>query len=60
MALPNCRWRVANSIETRFDYVDPNEAMINRMAEIIHKVESNIGALRDYERAKGPAAPARR
>jgi len=60
MALPNCRWRVANSIETRFDYVDPNEAMVNRIAEIIHKVEANIGTLRDYERAKGPAAPARR
>ncbi len=60
MALPNCRWRVANSIETRFDYVDPNEAMVNRMAEIIHKVEANIGALRDYERKAGPAAPARR
>lgn len=60
MALPNCRWRVANSIETRFDYVDPNEAMVDRIAEIIHKVEANIGALRDYERAQGPAAPARR
>lgn len=60
MALPNCRWRVANSIETRFDYVDPNEAMVDRIAEIIHKVETNIGALRDYERAQGPAAPARR
>lgn len=60
MALPNCRWRVANSIETRFDYVDPNEAMVDRIAEIIHKVEANISALRDYERAQGPAAPARR
>lgn len=60
MALPHCRWRVANSIETRFDYVDPSEPMVDRIAEIIHKVEANIGALRDYERAQGPAAPARR
>lgn len=60
LALPNCRWRVANSIETRFDYVDPNEANVDRIAEIILKVEANIGALRDYERAQGPAAPARR
>lgn len=51
MALPNCRWRVANSIETRFDFVDPQEAMIERMAETIFKVEANIDALRDHERA---------
>jgi dTDP-4-amino-4,6-dideoxygalactose transaminase len=60
MALPQCRWRVANSIETRFDFVDPNEEMVSRMAEIILKVEANIGALRDHERTAGPTAPARR
>jgi hypothetical protein len=60
MALPRCRWRVANSIETRFDFVDPNEDMVSRMAEIILKVEANIGALRDHERTAGPTAPARR
>jgi dTDP-4-amino-4,6-dideoxygalactose transaminase len=60
MALPNCRWRVANSIETRFDFVDPQEDMVSRMAEIIYKVEANIGALRDHERNTGPAEPAKR
>jgi len=60
MALPECRWRVANSIETRFDFVDPREDQVSRMLEIIHKVEANIGALRDHERNAGPAAPARR
>jgi dTDP-4-amino-4,6-dideoxygalactose transaminase len=53
MALPACRWRVANSIETRFDFVDPQEKMVNRMAEIIHKVEANIDALRRHERQGG-------
>lgn len=47
MALPNCRHRVANSIEMRFDYVDDQVAMIERMAEIILKVEANIAELRD-------------
>ena len=51
MALPHCRWRVANSIETRFDFVDPQEAMIERMAETIYKVEAHIDALREHERA---------
>lgn len=60
MALPNCRHRVANSIETRFDFVDSQEDMVSRMAEIILKVEANIDALRDYERKAGPAAPAKR
>ena len=60
MALPNCRHRVANSIETRFDFIDSQEAMVDRMAEIIHKVEAGIDALRDHERTAGPAAPAKR
>lgn len=60
MALPNCRHRVANSIETRFDFVDPQDEMVGRMAEIIYKVEANIDALRDHERTTGPAAPAKR
>lgn len=61
MPLPHCRERVANSIETRFDFVDPQESMITRMAEIVHKVESKIDALREYERSnKGaPAADKR-
>ncbi len=60
MALPNCRARVANSIETRFDFVDAQEEMISRMAEIVFKVEANISALRDHERVAGPAASAKR
>lgn len=58
MALPNTRWRVANALETGFDFVAPSDAMIARMAEIILKVEANLPALRDHERTAGPAAPA--
>lgn len=60
MALPNCRHRVANSIETRFDFIDDRADMVTRMAEVVHKVEANIGALRDYERSHGPVATAKR
>ena len=60
LALPNCRHRVANSIETRFDFVDPQDEMVGRMVEIILKVEANIDALREHERNAGPAAPAKR
>jgi dTDP-4-amino-4,6-dideoxygalactose transaminase len=60
MPLPNCRWRVANAIEAHFDFIEPGDEMINRMAEIILKVEAGIGALRDHERTAGPAAFARR
>ena len=60
MAIPNCRWRVANAIESRFDFIEPGDEMMTRMAEIILKVEAGIGELRDHERASGPAAPAKR
>ena len=58
MALPNARWRVDNALETEFNMVEPNEPMVERMAEIILKVENNIDELRDLERREGPAAPA--
>ncbi|MCC6414747.1 MAG: DegT/DnrJ/EryC1/StrS family aminotransferase, partial [Opitutaceae bacterium] len=58
LPLPQARWRVDHALETGFDMVAPNEPMIERMAEIILKVEANVDALREYERAHGPAAPA--
>jgi dTDP-4-amino-4,6-dideoxygalactose transaminase len=58
LPLPNARWRVNNALETGFDMVAPNEPMIERMAEIILKVEANIAELREHERLHGPAAPA--
>jgi len=51
---------VDNAIEAHFDFIEAGDEMIHRMAEIILKVESEIGALRDHERAAGPAAFARR
>lgn len=58
LPLPQARWRVDHALETGFDMVAPNEPMIERMAEIILKVEAQVDALRDYERTHGPAAPA--
>lgn len=60
LPLPNCRWRVAHSIETRFDFLEGSDEMISRMAGIILKVEASIDALREHERQSGPAGPARR
>nr|MBP9899829.1 DegT/DnrJ/EryC1/StrS family aminotransferase [Verrucomicrobiota bacterium] len=60
LPLPNARWRVNHALETGFDMVAPNEPMIERMAEIILKVEANLGALRDHERVHGPSTPALR
>ncbi|MCF3650948.1 DegT/DnrJ/EryC1/StrS family aminotransferase [Synoicihabitans lomoniglobus] len=60
MDLPNCRWRVAHAIETRFDFVDPQDDSVDRMAEIILKVESQIEALREHEHRHGSADSARR
>lgn len=51
MDLPHCRHRVAHCIETRFDYVDDQTGMIERTAEIILKVESRIGDLRDFAKS---------
>ncbi len=58
LPLPNTRWRVDNALETGFDMVEPNEPMVERIAEIILKVEANIDELRDLERRDGPSAPA--
>ena len=60
MALPNCRWRVANAIEIHFDFIEPSEAAVARIAEIFLKVEAGIADLRDHERVNGPSSPARR
>jgi dTDP-4-amino-4,6-dideoxygalactose transaminase len=60
LPLPNCRWRVGHSIETRFDFLEGSDEMVGRMAEIILKVEANIDALREHEQRSGPAGPARR
>jgi hypothetical protein len=60
LPLPHCRHRIANSIETRFDFVDAQEAQVDRMLEIIAKVEASIDDLREHERLRGPATPARR
>jgi len=60
LPLPQCWHRVANSIETRFDFVDAQEAQVDRMLEIIAKVEASIDDLREHERLRGPATPARR
>ena len=60
MALPNCRWRVAHAIEIHFDFIEPGDEMVNRVADIILKVEAGVGELRDHERLHGPAAFARR
>lgn len=60
MALPACRRRIASAVEMRFDFIDADATLIDRMAEIILKVENNIDELCAYEAEHGPAAPPRR
>ena len=45
LPLPNCRWRVAHALEIRFDYVEPRDAEVQRIAEILQKVDAGMEAL---------------
>lgn len=58
--LPNCRHKISCSLESRFDFIDPAPEIMDRIAEIILKVEANIDDLRTHEREKGPAPKTRR
>jgi hypothetical protein len=60
LPLPACRRRCATAVEMRFDFLDPDPTMVDRMAEIILKVEAGIDELRAHEKAHGPAPLPRR
>ena len=63
LRLPACAQAdkaTSEALEGYFDFVDAQEAQVDRMLEIIAKVEASIDDLREHERLRGPASPARR
>lgn len=49
-AVPNCRYKVDHSLEFAFNYVRPAQAMMQRIADIVHKVDQSIEDLREWEK----------
>ena len=50
--VPNCRHKIEHGVQMIFRFYKPAKAMMRRIADVLYKVESNIDALREYERAK--------
>ena len=48
--LPNCCHKVEHGAELLFRFYKPAKAVMQRIADIIYKVEANMDALRAYER----------
>lgn len=48
--VPNCRYKVSHSLETAFNYVRPAQSMMQRIADIVHKVDASIEDLREWEK----------
>jgi len=51
VAVPNCERKIARSVEMGWNYVEPSEEKMSRLASVFQKVEENLPALRDWERA---------
>jgi dTDP-4-amino-4,6-dideoxygalactose transaminase len=50
--VPNCERKVACSLEMGWNHTKLNEAGMQKLASAFHKVEENLGALRDWERGQ--------
>jgi dTDP-4-amino-4,6-dideoxygalactose transaminase len=48
--LPNAERKIARSIEIGWNYIDVDEAKMQRMAAAFEKVEANLDALREWEK----------
>lgn len=51
-AVPNCRYKVAHSIESSFNFIRRAPAQMQRIAAIVEKVDAGIDQLRDWERSR--------
>ncbi|MBT3605882.1 MAG: DegT/DnrJ/EryC1/StrS family aminotransferase [Candidatus Latescibacteria bacterium] len=47
---PNCQYKIDHALEFAFNYYKPNQKAMQRLADIVYKVEANIDALRAYEK----------
>ena len=51
--VPHCEAKIARSVEMGWNYVTPDEDKMTRVAAAFEKVEENLPALRDWEKAQG-------
>jgi dTDP-4-amino-4,6-dideoxygalactose transaminase len=50
--VPNCCHKVEHGVEMLFRFYKPAKRVMHRIADIVHKVEANIDALRRYEKER--------
>ena len=46
--MPNCEWKIPRALQIGWNFTTPNPEGMGRLADAFHKVEENLGALRDY------------
>jgi dTDP-4-amino-4,6-dideoxygalactose transaminase len=51
--VPNCRHKIAHSVDMGFNFTRPASKQMARIGEIVRKVEVNIDALRTWEKEQG-------
>ncbi len=54
--LPNCRAKIARSVEMGWNYIEPDEAKMEQLAAAFRKVEKNLPDLRVWECSAGGCA----
>ena len=50
VSVPNCERKIARSVEMGWNYVEPSEADMARLADAFRKVQEGLPALRDWEK----------
>jgi hypothetical protein len=53
LELPGVERKVESGVELVWNYVEDDAGRIEALAAIFEKVEANLPALREYERARG-------
>lgn len=54
--VPNCERKIAQSVEMGWNYILPDAAKMQQLANTFGKVEENLPALRDWERRGGDSS----
>jgi len=53
VSVPNCERKIAQSVEMGWNYIQPDTAKMQQLANAFIKVEENLSALRDWEQRGG-------
>jgi len=56
LKLPNCRAKIAASVEMGWNYIEPDESKMAKLADAFRKVEDNLPDLRVWETSAGGCA----